>query len=52
MKADNRAPQGFQLNLEVPNEPMEVLHINFMEVNRRIVMNLVNRFSNVVGSFS
>ena len=38
MKADTRAPQGFQLNIEVPKEPMEVLHIDFIEVNGKFVM--------------
>ena len=45
MKADTRAPQGFQLNNEVPKEPMEVLHINFTEVNGKLVMTVVDRFS-------
>ena len=45
MKEDTRAPQGFQLNIEVPKEPMEVLHINFTEVNRNFVMNVVDMFS-------
>ena len=38
MKADTRAPQGFQLNIEMPKEPMEVLHIGFTEVNENFVM--------------
>ena len=46
MKADTRAPQGFHLNIEVPREPMEVLHIDFTEVNRKFVMTVVDRFSN------
>ena len=45
MKADTRAPQGFQLNIEVPKEPMEVLHIDFIEVNGKFVMTVVDRFS-------
>ena len=45
MKADTRAPQGFQLNIEVPKEPMEVLHINFTEVNGKFVMTVVDIFS-------
>ena len=45
MKADTRAPQGFHLNIEVPREPMEVLHINFTEVNGKFVMTVVDRFS-------
>ena len=45
MKADTRAPQGFQLNIEVPKEPMEVLHIDFTKVNRKFVMTVVDRFS-------
>lgn len=45
MKADTRAPQGFQLNIEVPKEPMEVLHINFTKVNGKFVMTVVDRFS-------
>ena len=44
MKADTRAPQGFQLNIEVPKEPMEVLHINFTKVNSKFVMIVVDRF--------
>ena len=52
MKADTRAPQGFQLNIEVPKEPMEVLHIDFTEVNGKFVMTVVDRFSKrVVGLF-
>ena len=46
MKADTRAPQGFQLNIEVPKEPMEVLHIDFTEVNGKFVMTVADRFSN------
>ena len=45
MEADTRAPQGFHLNIEVPKEPMEVLHIDFTEVNGKFVMIVVNRFS-------
>ena len=45
MKADTRVPQGFQLNIEVPKEPMEVLHIDFTEVNGKFVMTVVDRFS-------
>ena len=45
MKADTRAPQGFLLNIEVPKEPMEVLHIDFTEVNGKFVMTVVDRFS-------
>ena len=44
MKEDTRAPQGFQLNIEVPKEPMEVLHIDFTEVNGKFVMTVVDRF--------
>ena len=45
MKADTRAPQGFQLNIEVPNEPMEVLHMDFTKVNGKFVMTVVAIFS-------
>ena len=45
MKADTRVPQGFQLNVEVPKKPMEVLHSNFTEVNGKFVMTLVDRSS-------
>ena len=45
MKADTRAPQGFQMNIEVPKETMEVLHIDFTEVNGKFVMTIVDRFS-------
>ena len=45
MKADTRAPQGFQLNIEVPKETMEVLHIDLTEVNGKFVMTVVDRFS-------
>ena len=45
MKADTRAPQGFQLNIEVPKEPMEVLHSDFTEINGKLVMTVVDRFS-------
>ena len=46
MKAGTRAPQGFHLNIEAPREPMEVLHIDFTEVNGKFVMTVVDRFSN------
>ena len=42
MKADTRAPQGFPLNIEVPKEPMEVLHIDFTEFNGKFVMTVVD----------
>ena len=45
MKADTRVPQGFQLNIEVLKEPMEVLHIDFAKVNGKFVMTVVDRFS-------
>ena len=45
MQADTRIPQGFQLNIEVPKEPMEVLHIDFTEVNGRCVMIVVDILS-------
>ena len=45
MKADTRAPQGFQLNIEVPKEPMEVLHLDFTEFDDKFVMTVVERFS-------
>ena len=45
MKVDTRAPQGFQLNTEVPKEPMEALHIDFTELNGKFVMTVVDRFS-------
>ena len=45
MKADTRAPQGFQLNIEVPKKPMEVLYIDLTEVNGKFVMIVVDRFS-------
>ena len=45
MKTDTRAPQAFQLNIEVPREPMEVLYINFTKVKRNFVMTVVDRFS-------
>ena len=45
MKADTRTPQGFHLNIEVPKEPMEVLHIDFTEANGKFVMTVVDRFS-------
>ena len=44
MKADTRAPQGFQLNIEVPKEPMEVLHIDFTEVNKKFVMTVIGEW--------
>ena len=45
MKADTRAPQGYHQNIEVPKEPMEVLHIDFTEVSGKFVMTVVDRFS-------
>ena len=45
MKAGTRTPQGFQVNIEVPKEPMEVLHIDFTEANRNFVMIVVDRLS-------
>ena len=39
------ALQGFHLNIEVPREPMEGLHIDFTEVNGKFVMTVVDRFS-------
>ena len=45
MKADTRAPQAFHMNIEVPREPMEVLHIDFTEVNGNFVMTVADRFS-------
>ena len=45
MKADTRATQAFHLNIEVPKEPMEVLHIDFTEIDGKFVMTLVDRFS-------
>ena len=45
MKSDTRAPQGFLLNIEVPKEQTEVLHINFTEINRKFVMTVVDRLS-------
>ena len=45
MKADTRAPQGYQQNIEVTKEPMEVLHIDFTEVSGQFVMTVVDRFS-------
>ena len=45
MKVDTRAPQTFHLNIEVPREPIEVLHIDFTEVNGKFVMTVVDRFS-------
>ena len=45
MKADTRAPQEFQLSIEVPKEPVEVLHIDFTEVNGKFIMTVVDRFS-------
>ena len=45
MKTDTRAPQGFHLNIGVPREPMEVLHIDFTEVNGKFFVIVVDRFS-------
>ena len=45
MKADTTVPLGFHLNIEVPREPMEVLHIDFTEVNGKVVMTVVDKFS-------
>ena len=45
MKADTSALQSFHLNIEVPREPMEVLHINVTEVNEKFVMTVVDWFS-------
>ena len=45
MKGDTRAPQGFHLNIELPKKPMEVLHIDFTEVNEKFVMTVVDKFS-------
>ena len=45
MKAVTRAPQGFNLNVEVPREPMKVLHIDFTGVNGKFVMNVVDKFN-------
>ena len=45
MKAHTRAPQGFHLNIEVPREPMEVLHIIFTEGNGKFVITVVDMFS-------
>ena len=45
MKTDTRASQGFHLNIEVPREPMEVLHINHTEFNGKLIMIVVDRFS-------
>ena len=45
MKADTRVPQGFYLNIEVPKEPMEVLHIDLTGVNGKFVVTVVDRFS-------
>ena len=45
MKVNTRAPQGFHLNIEVSKEPMEVLHINFAEINEKFVITVVDRFS-------
>ena len=45
MKVNTRALQGFHLNIEVSREPMEVLHINFAEVNEKFVITVVDRFS-------
>ena len=45
MKADTRAPQGFHLNIEVLRKPMEVLPIDFTDINGKFVMTVVDRFS-------
>ena len=45
MKADTRTTQGFHQNIEVPREPIEVLHIDFTEVNGQFVMTVVDGFS-------
>ena len=45
MKADTRAPQGFHLNIELPRQPMEVLHIDFTEANKKFVMTVIDKFS-------
>ena len=45
MKADTKAPQGFQLNIEVPKKPMEVLHNDFIKTNGKFIMIVVDRFS-------
>ena len=45
MKADTRVPQGFHLNIEVPREPMGVLHIDFTEFKGKFDMTVVDRFS-------
>ena len=45
MKADTRAPQGFHLNIEVPREPMEVLHIDFTEEAGKFAMIVFDTFS-------
>ena len=52
MKAGTRAPQGYHLNIKVPKEPMEVLHIHFTEVNGKLVKTVVDRLVNTVGLFS
>ena len=44
MRADTRVPQDFHLNIEVPREPMEVLHIDFTKVNEKFVMTVADRF--------
>ena len=49
MKVDTRALQGFHLNIEVPRDLIEVLHINFTEVNGKFIMTVVDRFSKRVG---
>ena len=33
------------MNIEVPKKPMEVLHIDFTEVNGKFVMTVIDRFS-------
>ena len=45
MKANTRVPQCFHPNIEVPREPLEMVHINFTEVNGKFVMTTVDRFS-------
>ena len=45
MKADTREPQGFQLNIKVPKEPMEGLYINSTEFNGIFVMTVIDIFS-------
>lgn len=45
MKNDTRKTQGFQVNVEVPEKPLEVLHIDFADVCGKTVMVVVDRFS-------